>query len=269
MFHMTMDQVSKLFSSTAYGVAATIFYKRSFRKQEIPVVLSLVLSGVLTDIIRMQIIPDMTVGVGEAAAIDLNFKFLFGWSSVIMVMIWTLYLCYHHNQLFRKTIVFVAYLFAILDVRGGLVVRFWASTSQSPPEAFAPTWNVYRVCISAGTQFIRNPIWLKVQLRKTRKKYGLLYILSLMYYMIAAVTVDKNVFVVLMSVAAMVLASVAGIIIRPDNAVILDAVGITTTHTERRWYHGRMLGVSLFLFGVITVMEFSQIKLCLLNKDCV
>ena len=264
-------EVSKLFSSTTYGLAATIFYKKSFRKEEIPVVFSLVLSGVLTDIIRTQLMPDLIVGEGEAAATDANFKFLFAWSSLIMVIIWTLYLCYQHHQLFRRTIwtsVFLAYLFAVLDVRGGLGTRFWASTSQRPPEHFAPTWNVYRVLISAGIQFIRNPIWLKAQLQGMRAKFGPIYILSLIYYMLAAVTVDKNITVVLMSVAAMVLASVAGIILRPDNAAVLEAMGITTTHPERRWYHGRMMGLSLILFIAITYMEYSQIELCLQNKEC-
>ena len=270
MFHTTIE-VSSLFSSTTYGLAATIFYKKSFRKEEIPVVFSLVLSGVLTDIIRTQITPELSVGEGEAAATDFNFKFLFAWSSLIMVIIWTLYLCYQHHQLFRRTIwtsVFLAYLFAILDVRGGLGTRFWASTSQRPPEHFAPTWNVYRVCISAGIQFIRNPIWLKAQLQGMRAKFGPIYILSLTYYMVAAVTVDKHPIMVLISVAAMVLASVAGIILRPDNAAVLEAMGITTTHPERRWYHGRMMGASIILLGVITYMDFSQIELCLQNKEC-
>lgn len=263
-----MDQISKLFSSMAYGLAATIFYKKSFRKDEIPVVSSLVLLGVVADSLRTKIFTDLSVGAGHISD-EFNSIYIFAGTSA--VIIWALYLSYCHQHLILKTIwssVFVAYLFAILDVRGSLATNIWASTSHLKPEHFAPSWNVYRVLISAGIQFVRKPKDLKTKLQGMRAKFGPIYIMTLTHYMFYALTVDRSMLVVLMSGMTVVIASVAGIILRPDNAAVLETLGVTTTHPQRRWYHGRMMASSLFLFGVISAMEHSKISLCILKKVC-
>ena len=263
-----MDHVSKLFSSTAYGFAATIFYKKSFRRDEIPVVFSLVLLGVVTDILRTLILTDSTLEAGKTSD---EFNFVCVFAATFVVINWALYLCFRHLHLMRKTIwssVFVAYLFAILDVRGSLAANIWASTSQLKPEQYAPSWNVYIVLVSAGIQFVRNPIWVKAQLQGMRAKFGPIYILTLTHYMIYALTVDRSMIVVVMSVVAVVFASLAGIVLRPDNAAVLEALGITTTHPQRRWYHGRMMGISLALFVFISWLEYSKISVCILNNEC-
>ena len=238
----------KLLSCILFAVAATLFFKKSFRREVIPDVFGLVLLGILTVSPCKRLVLDSADSPG-----------VFKYAGPFAVITCAWFICYRYRHLFRdasSTSVFMAFLLAILDVRFGLATMFWASLDdQLNPDHFAPSWNVYRVCVSAALQFVRRPLWLKSQLQGTRAKLGPIYVMCLTQYVVDALTLDTGILIASIGGIAVVSAIVAGVLLRPDNSTMLEVFGIKSTHPQRRKYHGRLMAGSFACFIALVIFR--------------
>lgn len=228
--------LTRLASSCAFAAAATIFYKKTFRANGMLIVGSLFLLGYVLEHFEKLSLPV--------------------YSSLLVLNIGLL--CYSSYILreWLKTAIkpdifatFLPFFLAILDVRCGLGEMLGINIS---------VWTSLRISASAVPQFLRKPLWLKTKLQHIRPKLGPIYVLSVTHYVLSRTTGSVQ-WTSLLENMTMIAAVVAGVFFRPDNAATLDILGVLfrpgfdiESHVflrmkqpERRYYHGRLMGVSL------------------------
>ena len=106
-----------------------------------------------------------------------------------------------------------------------------------------------RVFASAVAQFLRKPIWLKVKLQDMRSKMGPVYVL---YVGLCAMKLKSSLpFADLEALTSFI----AGIIFKPDNGAILELLEYETKLSERLYWHGCLMIVSLVTFMISLIMH--------------
>ena len=146
---------------------------------------------------------------------------------------------YFEHQIIKamKLDIFLFFLAIILDAKFNFT------------ETVFQPWIVIRVFVSALPQFLRKPIWLKVKLQDMRSKLGPVYVLYV------ALCAMKHTSSLPFADLAALTSCIAGIIFRPDNGAVLELLGYETKLPERRYWHGRLMIVSLVTFMISVIMH--------------
>lgn len=183
-------------SSCAFAAAATVFYKKDFSEQRLPILGCLSLLGLL------------------AENLDKQPAFL----GVCCLL--TSFLLIHVSYLNRdwltkaaKIDFFLPMLAAVLEARFGLVHLIGIDI---------PYWASIRIFAVAVPQFLRKPLWLKTKLQDVRSKLGPMFVMFVTTY---AMSLDSSNVTFLTRYVARIAAGaaiIAGVFFRPDNSTVLN-----------------------------------------------
>lgn len=234
-----LSDIPKLCSSCAFAAAATIFYKKTFRQDKLPVVGSLAILGLFLDLGNKY--PFYSCVGASATTIFLS------------------YLCYRNFDWLKSALkmdFYFVFFLAVIDARFNLCNKIGLPF---------PYWTNFRILVGAIPQFLRKPLWLKTKLQDVRSKLGPIYILYVSSYVMTR-DVNGTHWSHQIGVVAMLSAVLAGVVIRPDNSAVLDFLaylwklycdflrpdGVVLEHVpyktnlvQRRYYHGRLMVLSL------------------------
>ena len=217
-----MVYLPQILSSLAYAVGATIFFKKSFKREGINIVVCFILLGVI-----LAMIESLSVIWTAPALISTTAALCFS--------------CYKNADWLPRAIsgnVFLSFLFAILDTRFGLATFIWAKLDGNlMPSDFEPSWGIYRLVCAATVQFVRRPLWLKTSLQGTRSILGPIYVMCVTHYVLTSTGSGTSFLQVFLGFLAAILANLAGLIFRPDNSTMMELLVPNTTLLERRRYH--------------------------------
>ena len=242
--HLTSRSTfSQLVSCILYAAGATLFFKKTFRGNILPTVLSMVLLGAIleqTDTLPLK-----------------SFSCL-----LILTVCALMYNCRQHFDWLKKGLkmdMFVFFLLAFIDVKfnGHRTIFTNMCEYQFCPEDVELTWNLVRLLVTACPQFLRKPIWLKAKLQGIRSKLGPMYALFITCYVI---NLENNIIVTSLGTTASGLAILAGIFCRPDNSAMLELLGYSTSYRSRRKLHGRLMIASFVSSMVLFLYNYGCFK---------
>lgn len=234
-----MIYLPQILSSLAYAAGATIFFKKSFKREGINVVTCFILLGViLTKIESISVTWTAPALISTTAALCFS--------------------CYRNADWLPRAIsvhVFMSFLFAILDIRFGLATFIWAKLDGNlMPSDFEPSWTIYRLVCAAAVQFLRRPLWLKSSLQGMRSILGPIYVMCVTHYVLTSTGSGTSFLHVLLGALATILANLAGLIFRPDNSTLMELFVPNTTLLERRRYH-RFSMICSFMCCIILFLQ--------------
>ena len=234
---------SQLVSCTLYAAGATLFFKKTFRGNILPTVLSMVLLGAIleqTDTLSLKTVSCLLILT--VCALVYNCRQHFDWLKTGL-----------------KIDMFVFFLLAFFDVKfkGHRTLFTNMCDHQFCPEDVDLTWNLVRLLITACPQFLRKPIWLKAKLQGIRSKLGPMYVLFITCYVI---NLENNIIVTSLGITASGLAILAGIFCRPDNSAMLELLGYSTSYRSRRKLHGRLMIASFVSSMVLFLYNYGFFK---------
>ena len=240
--HLTSrSTLSQLVSCIFYAAGATLFFKKTFRGNILPTVLSMVLIGAI-----LEQTDTLSLKTGTKCS-----------CLLILTACALVYNCRQHFDWLKtglKMDMFVFFLLAFIDVnfKGHRTIFTNMCDYQFCPEDVELTWNLVRLLVTACPQFLRKPIWLKAKLQGIRSKLGPMYVLYITCYVI---NLEKNIIVTSLGTTASGLAILAGLFCRPDNSAMLELLGYSTSYRSRRKLHGRLMiasfvsSMALFLYN--------------------
>ena len=242
--HLTSRSTnSQLVSCTLYAAGATLFFKKTFRGNILPTVLSMVLLGAILE--QTDTLP------------------IKSFSCLLILPVCALvYNCNQHFDWLKtglKMDMFVWFLLAFMDVKfkgqRTLFTNMFFHTFC--PEDVELTWNLVRLLVTACPQFLRKPIWLKAKLQGIRSKLGPMYALFITCYVI---NLENDIIVTSLGTTASGLAILAGIFCRPDNSAMLELLGYSTSYRSRRKLHGRLMIASFVSSMVLFLHKYGFFK---------
>lgn len=214
--HIAKDASACIF----YAMAVTVFYKKAFKSELLPSIMTLAYVGAFLD--NMYYTTESRVA---------NTLLCIGILSCIIL---------RRNGLVPLKPDVLLFFFVLMDARCNIInqllplqVTYWM-----------------RILFFAMPQFTRKPIWLKNKLQDVRAMFGPVYI-----FCVAAFMPEYNVVQYVMKYTAFILALVAGTITRPDNSVILTSFGIDSTFSKRRRYHRDCMMISFACFLMVALID--------------
>ena len=241
---LNMNNQSKLIQMPqciAYAVAATIFWKKSFRKEHIKLVLYYAGLGAVMDLNGCSMLTGLMLTFGIHVYIR--------YGSTLL------------DNVFKKSMFFTS-LLAIADVKYGLVENAFQNSrlpSWLVTLISGGGWKLCRIALSAAFQFIREPLWLKTKLQGVRSKLGPIFVLSVLDF--AASVVTDNSMVMMLRYIASLAALLGGILFRPDNSTILNVIGKRMNRIERKNFHKKCMVCSCTAVVLISVVRFFKWRL--------
>lgn len=274
-----------LISCVLYAAAATLFYKKNIRRQNLPAVLMLTLIGTCVQCLHGGEVTMACIIVIVAGVIYTRATFDVNWIQSAV-----------------KFDLFVAFALAIAEIQFGHIeqcTNVFATfcetftgfeqfsdnmtkvIPQSEDNPFTtqsttmystmfgvsyftnalnglwrklPAWPVLRIILVAIPQFVRRPIALKAKLQGLRSKLGPMYVLFTAVYVWQVIFHQKEHFFRLLCWLLVVMAAAfAGILTRPDNPTMCDLFGLPSSYRCRKLFHRTLMIASFVCVLLLTV----------------
>ena len=213
--------------------AGTLFYKKSFRQSEIPLVLH-------------------TIALAVAVRfLDLTTTSLFCFSTTYVLldsqrreMVWTVVRTTKPSMFLTLFMLFVDVEFNLGAMMGTLLFDLHPSSTL---------WIRIRIGCAAVIQFVRHPLWVKTMLQEPRSHMGPVFIASLAQLAVRLPTSDaRSGFMALATASAFA----AGTLFRPDNSAVSGLLRESTS-SQRKTFHRVLMTAAFAIFLLDCACEFS------------
>lgn len=235
-----LEQIPCLLSCTCFAGAVTVYYKRNFRSDKLPLVFFLILLST-----------SLNRSVESSSRLSCVITFILCCSVV--------YNTVKHLKWMNTVRLdfFLAMLLTAYDYKFDISItieRLFGVPYGVGAQNGTCYMNFVRIMIVVIPQFLRRPTQLKVKLQGLRSKLGPIYIIYCAKFVIEY-TYYGTVTLYAMGIIAVVSSVVGGVFLRPDNTAVLELLGFETKNNRRKYLHGRGM-----------IMSFSCITLMVLNE---
>ncbi|CAC5394432.1 unnamed protein product [Mytilus coruscus] len=235
-----MEQIPCLLSCTCFAGAVTVYYKRNFRSDKLPLVFFLILSSISSNrSVESSSRLSFIITFSLCCSIVYNIVKHLKWLNTVRLDFFLAILLTAYD-----------YKFDILTTIGRLIGIPYSVGAQKCTFIM----NFVRIMFVVIPQFIRRPSQLKAKLQGLRSKLGPIYIIYCTKF-VMEYTYFGTLTLYTMGIFAVVSAVVGGVFLRPDNTAVLEILGFGTKMNQRKYFHG--LGM---------IISFSCIALMMLNE---
>lgn len=242
---LSLNLIECLTSCLCFASGATIFYKRTFRRDMLPLTFLFILLSI--SLHRSSIYKSRV-----------SWAITFGLSCLIA------YNIVKHKK-WLKTLpmdFFFTFLMAVLDIEFNIYKTMLENAGILSHMTYylgEPVVNWTRIVLVVIPQFIRNPPRIKAKLQGLRSKLGPIYVIYCAKFIMDYTQYNNNTICKIQGLTSLVAAILSAVVFRPDNSVILQLLGYDTTLKKRRFIHGRGMIISLGLCVLMVLQELTNI----------
>lgn len=242
---LSLHQIECLASCVCLASGATIFYKRTFRRNMLPMTFLFILLSISlhrSSIYKSRVSSEITFGL--SCLIAYNFVKHKKWLKTLGLDF------------------FFSFLIAVLDIEFNICKTMLENAGVLSHMTYylgESVVNWTRIVIVVIPQFIRKPPSIKAKLQGLRSKLGPIYVIYCAKFLMDYTQYNNNTICKIQGITSLVAAILSAVVFRPDNSVILQLFGYETTLKKRRFIHGRGMIISLGLCVLMFLQELTNI----------
>lgn len=243
---LSLHQIECLASCVCFASGATIFYKRTFRRDMLPMTFLFILLSMSmhrSSIYKSRV--SSAIAFGLSCLIAYNFVKHKKWLKTLRLDF------------------FFTFLIAVLDIEFNIFKTMLENVGVLSHMTYylgESVVNWTRIVIVVIPQFIRKPPRIKAKLQGLRSKLGPIYVIYCAKFLMDYTQYNNvNSICKIQGLTSLMAAVISAVVFRPDNSVILQLFGYETTLKKRRFIHGRGMIISLVLCALMFLQELANI----------